>query len=151
MKKLFLSFLFTIFLLNGCSNKQNTAINHPYEIKSGDNSISYYDTKIHSYFSNNYSIVQNENNKIRSITINDKNATTINNLSIGDSITAIENSFNNEYKSGNNYFVIFNDEIEEDPTSQKKEDDWIWINYITDGSQITQIQIYDVKFGRDMK
>ena len=47
--------------------------------------------------------------------------------------------------------VIFNNNVEEDPTNQNKEDNWIWINYITDGSQITQIQIYDVKYGREMR
>ena len=47
--------------------------------------------------------------------------------------------------------VIFNGTIEEDPTNQNKQDSWIWINYITDGSQITKVQIYDVKFGREMR
>ena len=40
--------------------------------------------------------------------------------------------------------VIFNDGVEEDPKNQNKEDDWLWINYITDSKNIIQIQIYDI-------
>uniref|UniRef100_UPI00155EB572 hypothetical protein n=1 Tax=Acetivibrio ethanolgignens TaxID=290052 RepID=UPI00155EB572 len=66
-------------------------------------------------------------------------------------LNKIEDNFSYEYKSGDNYMVIFNNNVEENPTNQNKEDSWIWINYITDGSQITQIQIYDVKYGREMR
>ena len=68
-----------------------------------------------------------------------------------DKINLIEDAFAYEYKIDNKYMVIFNGTIEEDPTNQNKQDDWLWINYITDGSQITKIQIYDVKFGREMR
>lgn len=47
--------------------------------------------------------------------------------------------------------VLFNANTEEDPTNQNKEDNWIWITYYTDGSQITSIQIYDVLYGSVME
>ena len=40
-----------------------------------------------------------------------------------------------------------------DPTSQNKsaEDDWLLIEYRTDGKNITRISIYDVKYGRELR
>ena len=88
---------------------------------------------------------------IRCISVANKTVKTYKGISVGDNINKIENIFSCEYKVGDNYMVIFNNNVEEDPTNQNKEDNWIWINYITDGSQITQIQIYDVKYGREMR
>ena len=47
--------------------------------------------------------------------------------------------------------IIFNEKFQEQPVDQNKEDNWLWINYTTNGSQITQIQLYDVKFSKEMR
>ena len=44
----------------------------------------------------------------------------------------------------------FNGDTEEEPISQNKTDDWIWITYYTDGSNITKIAICDAKFASDL-
>ena len=49
------------------------------------------------------------------------------------------------------YSVLFNGNIEEDPTNPNMEDSWIWITYFTDDSQITAIQISDVLFGSELR
>lgn len=166
MKKYLFTFIVISFLLTGCSSKtevQESTINNPYEVSIDNEILSYYGNKndIPKSFdilnisasnlqndSNNI-LVDNENS-IRCISVTNKNVITYNQISVGDKISLIEDAFMHEYKIDNKYMVIFNGTIEEDPTNQNKQDNWIWINYITDGSQITKIQIYDVKFGREM-
>lgn len=52
---------------------------------------------------------------------------------------------------GTYVYFAFADETEQDPANPDKEDTWIWITYFTDGSKITSIQIYDVKYGSELK
>ena len=48
--------------------------------------------------------------------------------------------------------MLFNDKEEIAPTSEDKEDNYIWISYTFDDKDIiTEISIYDVKYGREMK
>lgn len=47
--------------------------------------------------------------------------------------------------------VFFAGETEQDPANPSKEDSWIWITYFTDGDKITSIQIYDVKYGSELR
>jgi hypothetical protein len=154
MKKFTILFLTFIISCTGCSsNEKDTSIsiNNPYEIAVEDEILSYYDTNIPSAFSSEkYDIIQNDN-KIRSISLTDSNAITYNNISVGDNISKIKDSFSYEYNSGNIYMVLFNGTNEEDPMNADKEDSWIWINYITDEEKITSIQIYDVKYGKEAR
>lgn len=153
MKKLLLLSILLLFSLTGCAEtkSQKTTISAPYEILFNNTNLSYYDTEnsISSEIKNN--ILFDTNGIIRCISVTDKTIETYKGISVGDNINKIEDNFSYEYKSGDNYMVIFNNNVEENPTNKNKEDNWIWINYITDDHQITQIQIYDVKYGREMR
>ena len=96
-------------------------------------------------------IIVNDDGTIRCITVVNNTIKTFQSISVGDSTERIEESFDNEYQNGNNYMVLFADETEQDPANPDKEDTWIWITYFTDDEKITSIQIYDVKYGREMK
>ena len=167
MKKYLFTFIVISFLLTGCSSKtevQETTINNPYEISIDNEILSYYgnkdsipksfdvlDISASNLQNDSNNVLVNNENSIRCISVTNKDVITYNQISVGDKINLIEDEFAYEYKIDNKYMVIFNGTIEEDPTNQNKQDSWLWINYITDGSQITKIQIYDVKFGRDMR
>ncbi|MGN0473225.1 MAG: hypothetical protein ACI4F8_10310 [Lachnospiraceae bacterium] len=167
MKKYLFTFIVISFLLTGCSSKtevQETTINNPYEISIDNKMLSYYgniddipksfevlNISISNFQNDSNNVLVNNENSIRCISITNKNVITYNQISVGDKIGLIEDAFAYECKISNNYMVIFNGTIEEDPTNQNKQDSWLWITYITDGSQITKIQIYDVKFGREMR
>ena len=96
-------------------------------------------------------IIVNDDGTIRCITVVNNTIKTFQSISVGDSTERIEESFDNEYQNGNNYMVLFADETEQDPANPDKEDTWIWITYFTDGSKITSIQIYDVKYGSELR
>lgn len=167
MKKCFLLLITSFLLLSGCSSSKSNeiTINNPYEITNGTSTLSYFDTEdnismdgfnviennIQNFQDKNNNIIVNDSGAIRCITVVDDTVKTFKSISIGDGIDKIEKSFNNEYQIDDNYMVLFNDGIEEDPTNQNKEDAWIWITYYTDGSKITSIQIYDVLFGRESR
>ena len=167
MKKYLFTFIVISFLLTGCSSKtevQETTINNPYEISIDNEILSYYgnkddipksfdvlDISASNLQNDSNNVLVNNENSIRCISVTNKDVITYNQISVGDKISLIEDAFSYEYKIDNKYMVIFNGTMEEDPTNQNKQDNWVWINYITDGSQITKIQIYDVKFGREMK
>lgn len=166
MKKFLFSFITIAFLFTGCSKTENTetTINNPYEIAINNETLSYYgnkddipksfeilDISASNLQNDSNNILINNENSIRCISVTNKDVITYNQISVGDDISLIEDTFVNEYKMDNKYMVIFNGTTEEKPTNQNKEDDWIWINYITDGSEITKIQIYDVKFGKEMR
>ena len=167
MEKYLFTFIIISFLLTGCSSQtevQETAINNPYEIYIDNEILSYYgnkddipksfdvlDISASNLQNDSNNVLVNNENSIRCISVTNKDVITYNQISVGDKIDLIEDAFAYEYKIDNKYMVIFNGTIEEDPTNQNKQDSWLWINYITDGSQITKIQIYDVKFGREMR
>lgn len=167
MKKHFLPFIALLFLLSGCSqsNSEEVSVNNPYEIAKGANTLSYYDTEdnismdgfniiennLQNFQDKNDNIIVNDDGTIRCITVANDTVKTFQSISVGDSTEKIEESFDNEYQNGNNYMVIFNNGIEEDPTNPDKEDTWIWITYFTDGSKITSIQIYDVRYGSELR
>lgn len=167
MKKYLFTFIVILFLLTGCSSKteaQKTTINNPYEIAINNETLSYYGNKdnipksfdileisVDNFQNNNNGVLLNDEDSIRCISITNKDIITYGQISVGDNINSIESAFNHEYKMDDKYMVIFDGVTEEDPTNQNKEDDWLWINYFTDGSEITKIQIYDVKFGKEMR
>jgi len=163
MKKCLLTFIAILFLLTGCSQ---VMVNNPHEISINGKILSYGDSEDNidiKFFNIGDSATDvipnkdenmidvNDDGNIRCISIVDNKITTYKNISVGDSINKIEESFEHEYNMNNNYMVIFNNEIEEDPMNQNKEEDWLWINYITDGKNITRIQIYDCKYGNEMR
>jgi PBP1b-binding outer membrane lipoprotein LpoB len=167
MKKRFLFLIALIFLLSGCSqNKyEEISVNNPYEIAKGTSTLSYYDTEnnisvdgfnivennLQNFQDKNDNIIVNGDGAIRCITVVNDTVKTFQSISVGDSTEKIEESFDNEYQNGNNYMVLFNNDIEEDPTNANKEDSWIWITYFTYDNKVTSIQIYDVKYGREIK
>lgn len=167
MKKHFFFLITLLFVLSGCSknDSKEIIINNPYEIAKGETTLSYYDTEdkvsidgfniientIQNFQDKNNNIIINDDGEIRCITIVDNTVKTFKSISVGDSVNKIEESFDNEYQNGNNYMVIFNNDIEEDPANPDKENTWVWITYFTDESKITSIQIYDVKYGSELK
>lgn len=167
MKKYFLPFIALLFLLSGCSQSkpEETSVNNPYEIAKGAITLSYYDTEdnisidgfnivnnnLQNFQDKNDNIIVNDDGTIRCITIVSDTVKTFQSISVGDSIEKIEESFDNEYQNGNNYMVLFADGTEQDPANPDKQSTWIWITYFTDGSKITSIQIYDVKYGSELR
>lgn len=170
MKKHFLLLTALFFLLSGCSQdkSEEISVNNPYEIAKGTSTLSYYDAEedisvegfnILDLNPENVIGIQNQNENriiikdgiIRCIYIVDKDISTYNDISVGDSIDKIENNYEYEYKTGSYYNVVFNGNIEDDLTNQNKEDNWICITYFTDGSKITSIQIYDVRYGSELR
>ena len=162
MKKHIMLYIIITLILTGCSvtEKQKITINNPYEVAINNKILSYYDTKedvpiefnvLDTSFENIQKVDNNalvdSDNKIRRISITDKNVITYNQISVGDNVSKIEDNYLYEYKFENIYMVIFNGNQEESPTNQNKGNDWIWITYIIDDSKISQIQIYDVKYG----
>lgn len=160
--------LFTsLFLLSGCTENQANVdrVQTPYEVTYNGQTLSYYDTKdqinisnfnilennLQNYRDKSNNVLVNEDGVIRYISVTTSDIVTYSSIHVGDSIKKITDSFSFEYQSGNNYMVIFDGESEENPANQNKNENWLWINYITDGTQITQIQIYDVKFGSEMR
>lgn len=165
MKKHFLPFIALLFLLSGCSQNRSEeiSVNNPYEIAKGAITLSYYDTEdnisidsfniiennLQNFQDKNDNIIVNDDGTIRCITVVSDTVKTFQSISVGDSTEKIEESFDNEYQNGNNYMVLFDNDIEENPTNVDKEDSWIWITYFIDDKKVTSIQIYDVKYGRE--
>lgn len=164
MKKKSLLFITVLFLLSGCGQKPS--VDHPYEIKYGGKTLSYYDTedtididdfdvlenRAKNAWASANTILVSEEGVIRCITITDSNAITYKSISVGDNPSKIDKSFDNEsvleHKEGDyDYVVVFNsDDIEEDPTDQNKEDSWISIHYYVRDYKIYAIQICDVQY-----
>lgn len=167
MKKNFLFLIILLFSLSGCSQSQSN-VNNSYEIIKGTSTLSYYDaeenidiegfTILERTFDNVMGMrSQGENSiivsdgTIRCIYIVDEDIITYKEISVGDKIDKIKETFNNEFQGDDYYMVLFNGNIEEDSSNQNKDDSWIWILYYTDGSQITSIEICDVLFGTMLK
>lgn len=167
MKKHFLPFIALLFLLSGCSQSKSEeiSVNNPYEIAKGATILSYYDTEdnisidgfnivennLQNFQDKNDNIIVNDDGTIRCITVANDTVKTFKSISVGDSTEKVEESFDNEYQKDNYYLVLFDNDIEEDPTNVDKEDSWIWITYFINDNKVTSIQIYDVKYGREMK
>lgn len=152
-----------LFLLSGCGQKPS--VDHPYEIKYGEKTLSYYDTgdeidtddfNIEDHYSYIFKISEIEKNtvtvgkdgEICRIIIIDSDVTTYKSISVGDNVKKIEKAFDNleKWDAGYTYGVCFNsDDVEKNPRDQNKEDDWIRISYGVDDSKITWIEISDIK------
>lgn len=167
MKKRLFLIVISLFLLSGCSQSKSneTRVNYPYEIVKDTSALSYYDTEddihidgfkvlennLQNFQDKNNNIIVNDDGIIRCITITDAAVKTYRSISVGDSVGKIEDTFEYESESNNYYSVLFNDGTEEDPAGQDRDDNWILINYLTDGSHITAIRICDVKYGREFQ
>ena len=166
MNKYLIALIVSLFLLSGCV-KTNT-VNNPYEIQYRGQMLSYYDTKdqinienfniidsIKKYDYNNNNIFINSQGIIRFISIKDRNVKTYKSISVGDNIEKLQKSFENFeniaviHDSGPyiDYRILFDENnFLKDQKIQNPKDNWIYINYTTDGTYITKIMISDVKF-----
>ena len=164
MKKYILLFVTSLFLLSGCSNSQSNA-GHPYEIVKDSSTLSYYDKEddididgfqvldnsLQNFQDKNNNILVNDDGVIRCITITDPTVKTYQSISVGDSVDKIEDTFKYESKVNHFYSVLFDNNSEANPANNGLSDKGILINYYTDGSQITAIQICDVIYGREYR
>ena len=167
MKKLLISTLLISILLCGCSQKQsNLIVSNPYELDVNGDVLSYYDDKsnfkscgfeilnnaLKSTQSKRNNIFVNKEDHIRNIVVVDKNIITYKGISVGDGVNKILNNFEYENPLGDNYSVLFDGTTEINSKDKStKQDDFIWINYTTNGKTIEKIAICDVLYGREMK
>lgn len=170
MKKHFLLFLTLLFLLSGCSGgkAKEISVNHPYEIAKGTSTLSYYDTgdNIHmegirveeltdyhwpELIDQMESFILVNDGKVRYIFIADEDVVTYRQISVGDDIDKVKRAFRQIRQWSDDYEVLFNKDDEEEPFGENKEDDWICIDYRTDGSKITAIFIRDVTFTNKLR
>lgn len=94
----------------------------------------------------------NKEGSVRNIVITNKDVVTYQNISVGDSIDKIKNTFNYEVNLKTSYAVLFDKSTEINPKDDSnKQDDFIWINYTTNGKTIEKITIYDVLYGKEMR
>lgn len=139
----------------GCSRSSNQAALNSDQIKYKDSILSYNDTEISDdFFTDGIDFVINDENKIRSITIENKDVVTFNEISIGDKSSKIESKYKYEQSYNDTYMVLLdgNSEIniEKYPDSER-ENNWLWINYYIDDDTISKIVLYDYEYGKYMK
>lgn len=141
-----------IISISGCS-KNVRSVSLPHEIANDNSTISYNDNENSNEFSEfSDIIIADDEGNIRSFNINSSNIKTYKNISVGDNISKVKELFEYEYAMDDNmYSVLLNDSKEENPIDVNKEDSWIWINYTCNNDIITNISIYDVKYGREMR
>ncbi len=166
MKKIITSMLALIFLLSGCSNSSTnkSEVKSPSDILVENKVVSYYDNPdiyknngfsveekaLNSSKSKSNNVFVNKEGKVRCITILDDTVSTYKNISVGSSISEIENAFQYENGTTKAYAVLFDGNIEVNPkdTKLKKEDGFIWVNYFIDNNVVTKIQIFDALFAK---
>ena len=167
MKKYCTAFIIILLLVIGyfVIIKEKTTIDNPYEVAIDNKILSYYDkvdnvpesfnimeNSLVNYQNSTNTVLIDENNTIRCISITDKKVITYNQISIGDNIDKVKDKFSYEcLMTDNIYAVIFDDTLEKDPSNQNKKDNWIWIVYMVENSKINKIMIYDKKFGTIMR
>jgi len=95
-------------------------------------------------------ISYNDTNKVRCIEIDSSDATTYNNIKVGDSISDVLKKYKYEQKNGNNYMVAFSNNNEIDITDKNSTVDFL-INYYVKDDKISKIQLYDSTFAKIMK
>lgn len=154
MNKKILAILSWCLLLTACSNtnKSEIKLETPYSILYEDTFFNYYDTQdtLNSTIDTS-NIIFNDTGFIRAITITNSDFMTYPNISVGDDKSKIEETFEFEYENKNSYMVLFDGITEINPTIDEKGDNWIWITYNIEDDKISQISIYDVKYGREMR
>ena len=168
MKKILTVTLLLSMLLCGCSqSKSNSTISNPYEISVKGDVLSYYGEKsdfdnagfditskaLESSQSKKNNVFVGKEDAIRNIVITSKDISTYKGISVSDSVDKIKSSFIYENSLGNNYAVLFDGttEVDAKDKSATKQDDFILINYATNGKTIEKITICDVLYGREMR
>ena len=167
MKRFSILSILLLMLLCGCSQNQSSSVlNNPYEISTNDGVLSYYGEKsdfesagfdsfskaLESSMSKKNNVFANKEGIVRNIVITDRDIVTYRNISVGDSVDKIENAFAHEVNLNTSYSVLFDGVTEINPkNSSPIQDDFIWINYTTNGKTIEKITIYDVLYGKEMK
>ena len=91
-------------------------------------------------------VIVNEEDEIRCIMIKNNDIVTYKEISVGDSVEKVTDSFQHVTKQGDVYQAVFWENTEEDPSKQTRDDNWLWISYYTENSKITMIQIADTTF-----
>ena len=144
-----------------------SGIRNPYEIKTPNGTLSYYDSindfenknfKIYTdYFdsitdlSNNIYTYNNE--RVCAINICDSTITTYKNIKIGNSINSLKSKLKKLHLFDNStYVVVFDNQGHEiDYQTENKKDDYILISYFTKDNKVTEIHITDELFSRELK
>lgn len=93
-------------------------------------------------------MVVNEKEEIRSVMIKSGDVVTYGEISVGDPIEKVTDSFQHALQKGDAYEVAFKKDEEVDLSGQAGDgnNDWIWIIYYVQDSKITMIQIADTNF-----
>lgn len=168
MKKALSVLVLITLILSGCSNSKNTSVDvkNPYEINANGEILSYYGDKsefenvgfevlnssLKSSQSNENNIFVNNEDAIRNVVIADKSISTYKNIAVGDNVDKIEKTFTYEVSLKTSYAVLFDGTNEVNPKNDNtKKDNYIWINYTTNGKTIEKIAIYDVLYGKEMR
>lgn len=176
MKKLMILFTAFLFLLSGCQkdspepqkdSHESLKVEHPYQLLKGEDLISYYYSaddipdsagflRLENTMENISKIqkteedcvVVNEKEEIRSVMIKSGDVVTYREISVGDPIEKVTDSFQHALQKGDAYEVAFKKDEEVDLSGQAGDgnNDWIWIIYYVQDSKITMIQIADTNF-----
>lgn len=156
MKKILIACSVLLCCLSvGCTHSSNKTTLNSDQIKYKESILSYNDTEIpDEFFTNGIDFVINDENKIRSIIIQNKDVITFNEISIGDKSSKIESKYKYEQSYNDTYMVLLNGNSEiniEEYPDNKRENNWLWINYYIDGDTISKIALYDYEYGKYMK
>lgn len=154
-----LAIVFIIGVIFFAANKLHKI--HPYEIKYGNEVISYYDSEdeilqlsssieIRSklmFWDDSYPIsVYIDRGKIRMINIESEDVTVYGNISVGDNISKIANTFDYEQEVNNGlYTVLFSNNKEVDENSVEYNDNNLYIYFYSADDIINRISILDAK------
>lgn len=173
MKKSFFLFITIVFTLTGCSTTESI-INKPYEIALDNEILSYYGSvddipekcivteasflNFYEFNVNNNDgimIAINNNNSIRGINIKNKDVITYKQISVGDDVNLLKNTFSNLLSAEDVlmsvYAVAFNENGEinlQELNETDYEESWIFITYVVTNSKITEISIGDSRYHR---
>lgn len=154
-----------LFVLCGCKTESEEL--KPYEWSVGGTVMSYYDSaeeidgdicqKYDSYFDGAKSdsttwVAVNTDGEIRVFVTEDSGVATCKGISVGDSLSTVEDAFSyEEAYVADCYMVFFDGNTEVDPRETESEGDRVLINYWAEEGIITEISIYDSVFGSTME
>ena len=166
MKKYILTLIIIPFLLTGCSKQkeQEIIIENPYEISVNNEILSYYSTQdgipselkiLDTSISNaqdktNNNVLINSDGEIRCISIIDNTVNTYKQISVGDDIDKVENSFEYEIESNKSYLIKF-DKYFQEISLDDSDETFFTITYFTNNNKITRILISDIKYANELR
>lgn len=148
MKKPRLLLLLSVLAISGCGKAELEAGQISYSGKT----LTYGENKVDDvFFTDGVELTSNTDNKVRSITITNKEVKTYKNISVGDKIEKVQSDYNYENEIGNTILVTIDDDKEIDLETENKPEDTIYINYYYDNDTITKIAIYDAIYAVTMR